>query len=88
MYGTPVFELRFKLSVSSPPDYRVRLFLSADLSGSTAFKTAYPDPISWVPRFKHFYSEFLAQYTARYSEYCAEHNASCGELANELPKLW
>ena len=88
MCGTPVFELRFELTASRPPEYRVRLFLSADLSGSTAFKTAYQGPISWVPKFKHFYSEFLAQYTARYSDYCLEHEACCGELANELPKLW
>ena len=30
----------------------------------------------------------MAQYTARYSDYCLEHEACCGELANELPKLW
>lgn len=48
----------------SPADYRVRLFLSADLSGSTAYKNSpagleRQDGVpTWVSAFQNFYVEF------------------------------
>lgn len=57
----------------SPANYRVRLFLSVDLSGSTAFKNSQAgetraDGASprWVSIFEHFYTDFPARYRTKY----------------------
>lgn len=55
------------------PSYRLRLFLSVDLVGSTAFKArtadtetaAEPYP-EWVTKFRHFYREFPNILSSRY----------------------
>lgn len=59
-------KLENKYSQFSPPDecprYRVRLFLAADLSNSTAYKSsrALQD---WVPTFRGFYSVFTGLFS-------------------------
>lgn len=40
------------------PAYRVRLFLSVDLTGSTAFKHNQKSPLIWLKAFQKFYGEF------------------------------
>ncbi|WP_299955361.1 hypothetical protein [uncultured Roseobacter sp.] len=78
-------ELRFE-----PADYRVRLFLSVDLSGSTAFKnsTAGEDQDTgsaprWVTIFQQFYTDFPALFRNKYQR---QTNASVG--TDGCPELW
>lgn len=70
------------------PQYRVRLFLSVDLAGSTAFKNKQENPIDWVPKFKDFYSSFSDTFSAKYEAFCSRHTEKCDEFRSELPKLW
>ncbi len=73
------------------PEYRLRLFLSVDLVGSTAFKA---NPVTsnsdlhplWVERFKDFYREFprILDSVYRDSRSCRIDNM---ELSSG-PKLW
>ncbi|UXS31338.1 hypothetical protein FY152_04210 [Agrobacterium tumefaciens] len=74
------------------PDYRVRLFLSVDLVGSTAFKgnsepdadVLYPE---WVESFRQFYNAFPARVDAIYNE--SKLAAADGEkFLNGGPKVW
>lgn len=74
------------------PEYRVRLFLSVDLVGSTAFKAAsvqnqkdvYPE---WVNVFRQFYQNFPETLSASYRE--TKSSLSGDEtLVNGGPKLW
>lgn len=63
------------------PSYRLRLFLSVDLVGSTAFKAStsetespsepYPE---WVTKFRHFYREFPNIFASRYSRALNAHD--------------
>lgn len=82
---TEILTKRFK-----PAEYRVRLFLSVDLSGSTAFKNsdsgenrhngAAP---KWVTVFQHFYTDFPAFFGTEYQNY------KTGIAGNDsCPKLW
>ncbi|MGO4354456.1 hypothetical protein AB4Z25_21310 [Rhizobium sp. RAF36] len=66
------------------PEYRLRLFLSVDLVGSTAFKSN-PNA-GWVDRFKHFYREFprIVDLVYRETKSCRNDNM---ELTSG-PKLW
>ncbi len=56
----------------SPAEYRVRLFLSVDLSGSTAFKNSsngekiHGATPKWVTVFQHFYSDFPNRFRTNY----------------------
>lgn len=68
------------------PEYRVRLFLSVDLSGSTAFKSNSKD-LSWIRVFRSFYSSFYKIYQSEYIKYCEE-NEGCKEFAKIPPKIW
>lgn len=78
--------------MSECPEYRVRLFLSVDLVGSTAFKSSstatgdalYPD---WVERFRQFYKVFPDTLDAHYRESKSALNGS-ETVINGGPKLW
>jgi hypothetical protein len=58
-----------------PADYRVRIFLSVDLSGSTAYKNSKtgeersdgPTP-KWVTVFQQFYTDFPAQFRTNFAQ--------------------
>lgn len=71
-------------------DYRVRLFLSVDLSGSTAFKnsavgaapTKGATPL-WVDAFETFYDKFPAQF---HTKYLQRQNNLAG--TDQAPRLW
>ncbi|HGG64165.1 MAG TPA: hypothetical protein ENK34_06265 [Rhodobacteraceae bacterium] len=73
-----------------PAEYRVRLFLSVDLSGSTAFKNSDagehrqdgPTP-KWVTVFQQFYTDFPARFKTNY------HNEKNEAVGNDgCPELW
>lgn len=75
---------------SVPAEYRVRLFLSVDLSGSTAFKNSssgenrHRGPLpKWVTVFQQFYADFPAFFG---SEFQKQMNGSVGD--DGCPKLW
>lgn len=72
----------------NPPKPRVRLFLSVDLSGSTAYKDQNDDPLDWVPVFSSFYSDFLSLFRARYAEYCSQNGPYLQALSDRLPNVW
>ena len=71
-------------------DYRVRLFLSVDLSGSTAFKNSKDGEArkagatpNWVTVFQKFYSDFPGLFA---TEFQRQRNDSVG--ADTCPELW
>lgn len=71
-------DLRFEAA-----DYRVRLFLSVDLSGSTAFKNSKDGEAlkagatpNWVTVFQKFYTDFPSFFAAEFQQ---QKNASAGE---------
>jgi hypothetical protein len=71
-------------------EYRARLFLSVDLSGSTAFKSSKDGEArkagatpNWVTVFQKFYSDFPSLFAA---EFQSQTNASVG--SDSCPKLW
>lgn len=73
-----------------PAEYRVRIYLSVDLSGSTAFKNsregiALSDGATpkWVSVFQHFYSTFPSQFRANFLKHQTEAAGSDG-----CPELW
>jgi hypothetical protein len=53
------------------PEYRVRLFLSVDLTGSTDFKarTGHTSLV-WLKAFQKFYGEFPSIFARNYQEAC------------------
>jgi len=77
----------------SLPSYRVRLFLTVDLIGSTAFKFASrkskgasePHP-EWVLWFRQFYKQFPEAFYARYK--ATTSGALEGKDAPQSPKVW
>jgi len=73
-----------------PANYRVRLFLSVDLSGSTAFKNSKSGESrqgasapKWVTVFQQFYTDFPALFGAEFQK---ETRESVGQ--DVCPKLW
>jgi len=77
---------------STCPEYRVRLYLSVDLSGSTAYKSSNTeiDPSSspkptWVQEFERFYQDFPAQFASAYRHARAGQNEDGGVGA---PLVW
>lgn len=71
-------------------DYRVRLFLSVDLSGSTAFKNsrdgetrAEGETPRWVLEFQHFYTRFPAAFKAEHQKH---RTAAAG--GDTCPDVW
>ena len=82
---TDIAELRFH-----PAEYRIRLFLSVDLSGSTAFKNSSSgenrergSAPRWVTVFQQFYKDFPALFS---SEFQKQKTDSVG--GDGCPKLW
>lgn len=76
------------MAADNVPQYRVRLFLSVDLTGSTAFKNKQKNPRDWLPKFEEFYSEFKGIFASRFAAICAKNHNLCNDFAKELPKLW
>lgn len=80
-------------SLSSPkdykvPEYRVRLFLSVDLTGSTAFKHSEYNPLEWLKAFQKFYREFPQILQKEYARIGEESGLSAEERGSGTPKLW
>lgn len=73
----------------NPPEYRLRLFLSVDLVGSTAFKSQEGNTnIKWIKAFQKFYGEFPKLYFRNFAEFCNKiPEITPEELAN-TPKIW
>lgn len=70
------------------PQYRVRLFLSVDLTGSTAFKHQQKSPLNWLKAFQNFYGTFPSILSKKYQQ-CGENaKLSAHEIENGEPKLW
>jgi hypothetical protein len=71
-------------------DYRVRIFLSVDLSGSTAFKNSKSGENrdtkaapKWLAVFQHFYTDFPARFQTNYQ------SALSGQVGgNPCPSMW
>lgn len=72
----------------SEPKYRVRLFLSVDLAGSTAFKARQSNPMDWVPTFRDFYDDFGSIFSARFANFCQTHNPHCNGFSAFPPSIW
>lgn len=74
---------------SDLPIYRLRLFLSVDLVGSTAFKSdTGRSNLKWIKAFQKFYGEFPAHFSKKYEQICAE-IADMGEDEKlNTPKVW
>lgn len=70
------------------PEYRVRLFLSVDLTGSTAFKHKSKDTLVWIKAFQNFYGQFPQILEQKYNDVCeARANIDASEK-DGCPKLW
>ncbi|MCE2564176.1 hypothetical protein [Komagataeibacter sp. FNDCF1] len=71
------------------PEYRVRLFLSVDLTGSTAFKHKQQNTLKWIKAFQNFYGEFPKLLRNEYSKVCSDGRQLVeDERENGYPKLW
>ena len=68
------------------PEYRVRVFLSVDLVGSTAYKANLKSTV-WIRTFRTFYTQFLSTFRSTYIEFCEEHE-ECAAFKERIPKLW
>jgi hypothetical protein len=76
------------------PSYRLRLFLSVDLVGSTAFKAItrktesasepYPE---WVTKFRHFYREFPNILASRYLRALSAQEGH-DDYSEHVPQVW
>lgn len=71
----------------SVPDYRVRLFLSVDLTGSTAFKSK-NNSFRWLKAFQLFYDQFPSLYSEHFTEVCGEIDGIGAEEKECLPQIW
>jgi hypothetical protein len=76
------------------PDYRLRLFMSVDLVGSTAFKARFGEtreenghPI-WVNQIRHFYREFPEFTTQRYGRTLTAAGESYIIYESLRPSVW
>lgn len=77
------------------PKYRVRLFLSVDLTNSTSFKSSRP-PHSWVPIFRDFYSQFFETFRRKHIEVVEKaereisdlNSSQISLLKSSSPKFW
>lgn len=78
-----------ELMIEDAPSYRIRLFLSVDLVGSTAFKSkSGRSNLEWIKAFQKFYGEFPTHFKKNY-EYFAEETPDLGkEEKADLPKVW
>lgn len=69
------------------PQYRVRIFLSVDLSNSTSYKSQRA-PHQWVPTFRDFYSEFSDLFRRNHIFEIEELGESVSRLRERKPNLW
>ena len=71
------------------PQYRVRLFLSVDLTGSTEFKArSDQSSLVWLKAFQKFYGEFPTLFSRRYKNTC-DAIPDIGERERlEMPSVW
>lgn len=71
------------------PEYRVRLFLSVDLTGSTNFKSkSGQSNLDWLKAFQKFYGEFPVLFSNKYTEICGV-TEDIGEREEAIsPKVW
>ncbi|KQQ58761.1 hypothetical protein ASF69_15595 [Rhizobium sp. Leaf311] len=71
------------------PEYRVRLFLSVDLTGSTAYKHKKQNTLEWIKAFQAFYGQFPRILSEKYAEACnLSPSITQYEISNGEPKLW
>lgn len=76
------------------PSYRVRLFLSVDLTGSTAYKhNSKSNNSEWTKVFNDFYKDFPELLKQNYYSVCEEFINGQGELVpsekeDGAPKIW
>lgn len=79
------------MATNQCPDYRIRLFLSVDLVGSTAYKSRYDSSVvggypDWLTKFREFYRKFPEFIESAFRETkTAKEFGSSGPTA---PKLW
>jgi len=75
--------------VFDQPAYRVRLFLSVDLTGSTDFKakTGHTS-LTWLKAFQKFYGEFPSMFEGNYHKACCEIPDIGGDERDCHPKVW
>ncbi|MGR3760730.1 hypothetical protein ACUXV3_11460 [Roseobacteraceae bacterium NS-SX3] len=69
------------------PDYRIRLFLSVDLTGSTAFKSK-NDRSRWRAAFRDFYGRFPRSFEDSFSKKCTEIGGMSQEEKDAKPHVW
>lgn len=71
------------------PEYRLRLFLSVDLVGSTAYKSKDGTTnLEWIKAFQKFYGEFPNLLAKHYKTVCAETPEIQTEELESFPKVW
>ncbi|UYT56492.1 hypothetical protein OHI65_21305 [Brucella sp. MAB-22] len=69
------------------PAYRIRLFLSVDLTGSTDFKSK-SKSTAWLKEFQKFYGDFPKTFISIYKDVCASIPQLAAEEKACTPKLW
>ncbi|MBO9436301.1 hypothetical protein J7394_18925 [Ruegeria sp. R13_0] len=69
------------------PDYRIRLFLSVDLTGSTAFKSKH-DTQLWRAAFREFYGRFPKSYEDSFQKKCTHIGGMSPQEKSATPKVW
>jgi hypothetical protein len=77
------------MSNETAPEYRIRLFLSVDLVGSTAYKSKDGNTnLKWIKAFQKFYGEYPKQFAKNYKSVCADTPEICKDEAKNTPKVW
>ncbi|WP_170392165.1 hypothetical protein [Ruegeria arenilitoris] len=71
----------------SVPDYRVRLFLSVDLTGSTDFKSK-NNSFRWLKAFQLFYDQFPNLYSENFVRVCGDIDGIGPDEKANLPQIW
>lgn len=69
------------------PDYRIRLFLSVDLTGSTAFKSK-NDSQKWRAAFREFYGRFPRSFEDSFNAKCNEIGGMSDQEKQARPLVW
>lgn len=74
---------------ADPPNYRLRLFLSVDLVGSTSFKSKSGNSnLKWIKAFQKFYGEFPAQLAKNYADAAMEIADISEDEKSAGPQVW
>jgi hypothetical protein len=77
------------MTEETAPEYRIRLFLSVDLVGSTAYKSRTGSTnLKWIKAFQKFYGEFPSQFAKNYKLVCAETSEIGAPETDDGPKVW